>query len=130
MAFGAERGLALMEAPELAEALRDYRWYHSGRAELLRRMGRRAEAMAGFAMNRPDCGWTTVMKWASPVALASPPCRPQMLGIPIIDFSSGLRGSILSPEAACLGSGREHHVLLGTSRSRPHLTEARARRCR
>jgi RNA polymerase sigma-70 factor (ECF subfamily) len=48
MAFGAERGLALLEAPELAEALRDYRWYHSGRAELLRRMGRRSEAIVAF----------------------------------------------------------------------------------
>ena len=48
MAFGAERGLSLMDAPELAEALRDYRWYHSGRAELLRRMGRRDEAIVAF----------------------------------------------------------------------------------
>jgi RNA polymerase sigma-70 factor (ECF subfamily) len=48
MAFGAERGLALIEAPELAEALRDYRWYHSGRAELLRRIGRRAGAIVAF----------------------------------------------------------------------------------
>jgi RNA polymerase sigma-70 factor (ECF subfamily) len=32
----------------LAEALRDYRWYHSGRAELLRRMGRHADAVAAF----------------------------------------------------------------------------------
>ena len=48
MAFGVERGLALMDAPELADALRDYRWYHSGRAELLRRMGRRAEAIVAF----------------------------------------------------------------------------------
>jgi RNA polymerase sigma-70 factor (ECF subfamily) len=48
MALGAERGLALIEAPGLAEALRDYRWYHSGRAELLRRMGRNADAVAAF----------------------------------------------------------------------------------
>ncbi len=48
MAEGAERGLALMDAPELAEALREYRWYHAARADLLRRMGRSEAAAAAY----------------------------------------------------------------------------------
>jgi RNA polymerase sigma-70 factor (ECF subfamily) len=48
MADGPGGGLALIEAPALAQALRDYRWYHSARGELLRRLGRGRDAAAAF----------------------------------------------------------------------------------
>ncbi len=49
MAEGPERGLALLDAPELAAALDDYHLYASARADLLRRAGRRDEAAAAYA---------------------------------------------------------------------------------
>jgi RNA polymerase sigma-70 factor, ECF subfamily len=48
MADGPERGLQLMDRPEIAEPLRDYRWFHSARADLLRRLGHLAEASAAY----------------------------------------------------------------------------------
>jgi RNA polymerase sigma-70 factor (ECF subfamily) len=48
MAEGPERGLELMDRPELAGPLADYRWYHAARADLLRRLGRRPEAHAAY----------------------------------------------------------------------------------
>jgi RNA polymerase sigma-70 factor (ECF subfamily) len=42
---GPEAGLALLERLELA----DYRYLHSTRADLLRRLGQRAEAAAAYA---------------------------------------------------------------------------------
>jgi RNA polymerase sigma-70 factor (ECF subfamily) len=47
MAAGPAAGLALMEAPEVAEPLADYRWWHSARGELLSRLGR-PEAAESF----------------------------------------------------------------------------------
>jgi RNA polymerase sigma-70 factor (ECF subfamily) len=44
MAEGPERGLELMDDPELAEQLADYQPFWSARADLLRRAGRRREA--------------------------------------------------------------------------------------
>lgn len=41
-------GLLAMDRPEVSEPLRDYRWYHSARADLLRRMGRYGEARAAY----------------------------------------------------------------------------------
>jgi RNA polymerase sigma-70 factor (ECF subfamily) len=49
MAEGPARGLELMERPEVAEPLEGYRWYHAARADLLRRLGRQAEASAAYA---------------------------------------------------------------------------------
>jgi RNA polymerase sigma-70 factor (ECF subfamily) len=49
MADGPERGLQLMDRAEVAEALRSYRWFHAARADLLRRLGRTAEAYAAYA---------------------------------------------------------------------------------
>jgi RNA polymerase sigma-70 factor (ECF subfamily) len=48
MAYGPEQGLALIDQPEIAGALDDYRWLHSTRAELLRRLGRDSEADAAY----------------------------------------------------------------------------------
>ena len=48
MALGPEYGLAIMDQPELAGELADYRWLHSARAELLRRLGRDEEAAQAF----------------------------------------------------------------------------------
>ena len=48
MAQGAEQGLALMDAPEIAEPLALYRWLHSARGELLRRLRRFPEAAAAY----------------------------------------------------------------------------------
>ena len=48
MAEGPEVGLALMDAPDLAQALREYRWYHAARADLLRRLARPEEAAAAY----------------------------------------------------------------------------------
>jgi len=44
MAEGPERGLALIDLPEVAGALDTYRWLHAARADLLRRLARFAEA--------------------------------------------------------------------------------------
>ena len=49
MAQGPERGLQLMERPDLAGALQNYRWYHAARADMLRRLGRQAEASGAYA---------------------------------------------------------------------------------
>ena len=48
MAEGPERGLELLDDPELAEPLADYQWYWSARADLLRRAARRDEAMKAY----------------------------------------------------------------------------------
>jgi RNA polymerase sigma-70 factor (ECF subfamily) len=52
MASGPEAGLRLMEDPALAETLASYRWYHSARADLLRRLGRYPEAVAAYERAR------------------------------------------------------------------------------
>jgi RNA polymerase sigma-70 factor (ECF subfamily) len=44
MAEGPERGLELLDDPELAEPLADYQWYWSARADLLRRAGETKQA--------------------------------------------------------------------------------------
>ncbi len=49
MADGPEHGLRLMDRPAVAGALRNYRWFHVARADLLRRLGRPAEASAAYA---------------------------------------------------------------------------------
>jgi RNA polymerase sigma-70 factor (ECF subfamily) len=49
MAEGPERGLQLMDRPEVADALQSYRWFHVARADLLRRLGRSVEASAAYA---------------------------------------------------------------------------------
>jgi RNA polymerase sigma-70 factor (ECF subfamily) len=49
MAEGPEHGLRLMEAPEVAGPLENYRWFHSARADLLRRMGRASAASVAYA---------------------------------------------------------------------------------
>ena len=48
MAFGPEAGLALIDQPDVGEALTEYRWLHSTRGELLRRLGRYEEAKAAY----------------------------------------------------------------------------------
>jgi RNA polymerase sigma-70 factor (ECF subfamily) len=48
MADGAAAGLRLMDRPEIAEPLRQYRWFHAARADLLRRLGRLAEVTAAY----------------------------------------------------------------------------------
>ena len=48
MAEGPERGLEIMDGPEVAEALDGYRWLHSARADLLRRLGRADEAAEAY----------------------------------------------------------------------------------
>ena len=48
MAEGPERGLELLDDPELAEPLADYQWYWSARADLLRRSGRIDESMKAY----------------------------------------------------------------------------------
>ena len=48
MAWGPERGLALIDRPEVAGRLDRYRWLHSSRGELLRRLGRVDEAVAAY----------------------------------------------------------------------------------
>lgn len=48
MAFGPDQGLALMDRPEMSEALADYRWFHSSRGDLLRRLGRVDEAREAY----------------------------------------------------------------------------------
>jgi RNA polymerase sigma-70 factor (ECF subfamily) len=49
-------GLALLEDPELAGALSDYHLYHSTRADLLRRAGRRDEAGVAYRVARRRTG--------------------------------------------------------------------------
>ena len=41
-------GLLAMDRPDVAEPLRDYRWYHSARADLLRRLGQSLESRAAY----------------------------------------------------------------------------------
>jgi RNA polymerase sigma-70 factor (ECF subfamily) len=48
MAEGPERGLELMDDPELAEQLSDYQPYWSARADLLRRAGHTEQAMEAY----------------------------------------------------------------------------------
>lgn len=48
MAQGPERGLALLEDPELAEPLAEYLPFHAARADLLRRLGRNREAATAY----------------------------------------------------------------------------------
>ena len=48
MAEGPERGLELLEDPELADALDGYQWFWSARADLLRRAGRTTPAMKAY----------------------------------------------------------------------------------
>ena len=48
MAEGPERGLELLDAPELAEALDGYQWFWSARADLLRRADRGNEAVKAY----------------------------------------------------------------------------------
>jgi RNA polymerase sigma-70 factor (ECF subfamily) len=49
MADGPERGLHLMDRGEVADALDGYSWLHAARADLLRRLGRNAEAAEAYA---------------------------------------------------------------------------------
>jgi RNA polymerase sigma-70 factor, ECF subfamily len=48
MAYGAEFGLALIDRPAVAGALEHYRWLHTTRGELLRRLARWEEAEAAY----------------------------------------------------------------------------------
>jgi RNA polymerase sigma-70 factor, ECF subfamily len=48
MAEGPEDGLALLDEPELAEALDGYQWFWSTRADLLRRAGRTKQALKEY----------------------------------------------------------------------------------
>ena len=49
MVDGPAAGLAILERPDLAAPLGEYRWFHSTRADLLRRLGRAEEASAAYA---------------------------------------------------------------------------------
>ncbi len=48
MAEGPERGLALIDRPEVAGSLDGYRWLHAARADLLRRLARFEEAAGAY----------------------------------------------------------------------------------
>jgi RNA polymerase sigma-70 factor, ECF subfamily len=48
MAYGAEFGLALIDRPAVGGALEQYRWLHTTRGELLRRLGRWEEATVAY----------------------------------------------------------------------------------
>ncbi len=48
MADGPAAGLHLIDRPEVADPLRQYRWFHAARADLLRRLGRLTEATAAY----------------------------------------------------------------------------------
>lgn len=48
MAEGPAAGLVLIDCEEVAGPLTDYRWFHAARADLLRRLERRAEAAAAY----------------------------------------------------------------------------------
>jgi len=54
MAAGPEQGLALIERLHANGALEEYRWFHSSRGELLRRVGRFAEATAAYERALPS----------------------------------------------------------------------------
>jgi RNA polymerase sigma-70 factor (ECF subfamily) len=49
MADGPERGLELIDRPEIAGALDGYIWLHAARADLLRRLDRRSQARAAYS---------------------------------------------------------------------------------
>ncbi|MEM7274441.1 MAG: RNA polymerase subunit sigma-24, partial [Actinomycetota bacterium] len=49
-AAGPAAGLAILDAPELADHLADYRYFHAARADLLRREGRSEEAAAAYRL--------------------------------------------------------------------------------
>jgi RNA polymerase sigma-70 factor (ECF subfamily) len=55
MADGPLRGLALLDRPELGQALRDYHLFHAARADLLRRAGRLDEAGRAYAQALSLC---------------------------------------------------------------------------
>jgi RNA polymerase sigma-70 factor (ECF subfamily) len=55
MADGPRRGLALLDAPDLAKPLARYHLYHAARADLLRREGRIAEAHEAYAAALACC---------------------------------------------------------------------------
>jgi RNA polymerase sigma-70 factor (ECF subfamily) len=48
MADGPSRGLELLDDPALADALDTYQWFHSARADLLRRIGRAGDASLAY----------------------------------------------------------------------------------
>jgi RNA polymerase sigma-70 factor (ECF subfamily) len=48
MAYGAKFGLALIDRPAVADALDEYRWLHTTRGELLRRIARWGEAAQAY----------------------------------------------------------------------------------
>jgi RNA polymerase sigma-70 factor, ECF subfamily len=48
MADGPAHGLALMDRPEVAQPLAEYRWLHAARADLLRRLARFVDAGAAY----------------------------------------------------------------------------------
>lgn len=48
MADGPLRGLALLQQESLAAPLQHYHWYHAARADLLRRVGKTADARAAY----------------------------------------------------------------------------------
>jgi RNA polymerase sigma-70 factor (ECF subfamily) len=48
MLEGPARGLLLMDRADVAEPLQAYRWFHAARADLLRRLGRTAEASDAY----------------------------------------------------------------------------------
>ena len=55
MAFGPERGLELIDRPKVAGALDQYRWLHSTRADLLRRLDRHDEAADAYKLALKLC---------------------------------------------------------------------------
>ena len=55
MAFGPERGLELIDREEVAGALDQYRWLHSTRADLLRRLDRHHEAADAYRLALKLC---------------------------------------------------------------------------
>jgi RNA polymerase sigma-70 factor (ECF subfamily) len=48
MAYGPERGLELVDAPDVSGSLDDYYLLHATRADLLRRLGRAEQAQAAY----------------------------------------------------------------------------------
>jgi RNA polymerase sigma-70 factor (ECF subfamily) len=48
MADGLERGLELIDRREVSEPLDGYRWFHSTRADLMRRLERHGEAADSY----------------------------------------------------------------------------------
>jgi RNA polymerase sigma-70 factor (ECF subfamily) len=55
MAYGPVHGLRFLEHPTLWEPLHAYYLYHAARADLLRRMGHRAETHAAYAQAFQIC---------------------------------------------------------------------------